>query len=270
MTNAPNVDDLDLSDAELIELLKNHGIDRRTIMKALGAGAAVSVFGSGTASASQTSIDSVWGETVGFDQPSKTPPSSDHTVELHVHEEDIHEDFPILSDVKLINLRQQLIVSHPLGKGVGKGSEVPVEFFFDPVGLHVEPGDVVKFVSHNHEHTATSFHPGFGFPPRVPAGRFSSPPIMGFEDQNLHDSWFYEFTAPGVYDINCLPHLPFGMVMRIVVADDESELNSFSDYPDLPDIDVFDNANRVLNAPEIDDPSNIGIGGEVAWEDLTL
>lgn len=259
-------EDLDLSDEELIEVLKNHGIDRRSIMKALGAGAAVSVLGSGAASASSTSIDPVWGETVGFEQTSQL--SGNHTVDLHVHKEDIHEDFPILSDVKHINLRQQLLVSHPLGKGVGKGSEVPVEFFFDPVGLHVKPGDIVEFVSHDFEHTVTSFHPFFGFPPRVPDGRFSSPPIMGLPQGK--DRWFYKFTTPGVYDLTCLPHLPFGMVMRIVVADSSSQLSSFEDYPDLPDDDVFDNANRVLNAPEINDPANIDFGGEVGWSDLSL
>lgn len=267
MSEDLNLENLDLSDAELLTVLKNHGIDRRTMMKVFGTGAAVSALGSGTASA-QSSIDPVWGETVGFEQT--TTLSGDHTVTLHVHPGGDHDDFPILSNVKNINLQQQLLVSHPLGKGVGKGSELPAEFFFDPVGLHVQPGDTVEFVSHNHEHTVTSFHPGFGFPRRVPAGRFSSPPIMGFEEQGRHDSWFYKFTTPGVYDINCLPHLPLGMVMRIVVAEDQSQLDSFTDYPDLPDIDVFDNANRVLNAPELDDPAAIGIGGEVAWADLTL
>lgn len=267
MPDDPNIENLDLSDAELLTVLKNHGIDRRTLMKVLGTGAAVTALGSGTASA-QSSIDSIWGETVGFEQTTNL--SADHTVELHAHPGGVHDGFPILSNVKNINLQQQLLVSHPLGKGVGKGSELPEEFFFDPVGLHVEPGEIVEFVSHNHEHTATSFHPGFGFPPRVPAGRFSSPPLMGFEQQELHDSWYYEFTAPGVYDINCLPHLPFGMVMRIVVAEDQTQLDTFTDYPDLPDVDVFDNANRVFNAPEIDDPSEIGIDGEVTWADLTL
>lgn len=266
MTENPAIENLELTDAELVEVLKNHGIDRRTLMTVFGAGAAVTALGSGTASA-QSSLDPIWGKTVGFEQSTSLP--ADHTVELHVHP-GIHDDFPILSDVKHINSRQQLLVSHPLGKGVGKGSEFPLEFFFDPVGLHVEPGDVVEFVSHNHEHTVTSFHPGFGLPPRVPAGRFSSPPIMGFEDSGNHDSWFYEFTAPGVYDITCLPHLPLGMVMRIVVADSQSQLEDFGDYPDLPPVDVFDNANRVLNAPEIDDPAAIGIDGEVSWAELTL
>ncbi|MGB9957298.1 plastocyanin/azurin family copper-binding protein [Haloferax prahovense] len=244
MTKQTDTDDLELSDDELIEVIKNHGIDRRSLLKVFGVGAAVSALG-GTAAATSgrgNRIDEVYGAPYSADD---TVPSGlvDHVVELHTHEENIHDDFPIDPE---------------------SGNEVPAEFIFDPVGLHVRPGEVVEFRVHHGLHTVTSFHPKFSEPPvftlpsRVPTSHgFTSPPVVG------GDSWLYRFTKQGVYDVLCLPHLTLGMVARIVVSGDGAVPSDT--YGPLP----IPNAGAVLGAPEMT-PENIVSEGSVAWEDLTL
>jgi len=150
------------------------------------------------------------------------------------------------------------------------GEAFPFEFYFDPVGLHVMPDGVVHFLSASGEHTVTAFHekysnPEIQIPTRIPGDvvGFTSPPVVGGE------SWLYQFETPGVYDLLCLPHLGFGMVMRVVVADPESadlfsETFTVSAPGNLPP-----NITRVLGAPELD-PANVVEQETVAWGDLAL
>lgn len=97
-------------------------------------------------------------------------------------------------------------------------------FHFDPVGLHVQPGDVVHFAPTFHtdgttaiggDHTVTSYHPSLQRQRRIPedASPFSSP-IVGPDV-----SWYYRFDEEGIYDIYCGPHESLGMVMRVVVGE---------------------------------------------------
>ncbi|MFC6993610.1 hypothetical protein ACFQH3_18950 [Haladaptatus sp. GCM10025707] len=103
MTENDNVRDLHLSDEELIEVLKNHGVNRRPLMKLIGAGAALSLFG-GTAAAMPADgrgnrIDTIYGAPYAAGE---TVPSGlvDHTVTLHIHEgPGDHPDFPLKSQV---------------------------------------------------------------------------------------------------------------------------------------------------------------------------
>ena len=64
-----------------------------------------------------------------------------------------------------------------------EGRPVP-EFFFEPVGLFINPGDTVRFVAPTPHHTVTAYHELQGKVQRVPEGAepFSSPmiPIGGF------------------------------------------------------------------------------------------
>lgn len=105
-----------------------------------------------------------------------------------------------------------------------EGSEIP-EFFFEPTGLAVEPGDTVKFDYASPHHTVTAYHPAFGFRRRVPEGvpPFSAPvlPEGGY--------WLYTFEAEGVYDYHCGPHEAFGHVGRVVSGSAEG----FEPLPDL-------------------------------------
>jgi plastocyanin len=262
--------DLDLSDAELIEVLKNHGLSRRQLMAVLGLGAGVTAF-SGTTSArtgQQNRIDDVFGASYAKDD---TVPRGlvDHVVELHVHgvdEDGAHEGFPVPDDAR---------DADPMTPGFQPDSndadDVP-EFHFDPVGLHVTPGDVVEFRNVSFEHTVTAFHPKFSnpelqFPMRVPDGvpGFTSPPYVGDE------SWLYRFTIKGVYDLFCFPHIAFGMVMRILVfdpAEDDLDDDSFDEYGNFTH-PAFANNDRVLSDDRLD-PGTIANEGDIAWDSLSL
>jgi plastocyanin len=260
MTEEPSVEDIDLSDAELIRLLKNHGTDRRTLMKVIGAGAGIAAL-SGTVAGKPgrgTRIDKVYGASYAADIHTVPSGLVDYSVDLHVHPgEADHPGFPLVDR-----------------DGDGVPAEEGPEAFFDPVGLHVKPGEIVKFTTHGDGlHTVTSFHPKFNeppfltFPDRVPTDHgFTSPPIA--ED----DSWLYRFTTKGVYDLLCLPHVPLGMVVRIVVFDpeeDDIEDETFDEPAPDPNAPLPPNAATVLNADELD-PENIVSEGAVPWADLTL
>lgn len=254
MTDKPPIAEIELSDAELIELIKNHGINRRSLMKLFGVGAGVAAF-SGTAAGDNgkdARIDEVFGAAYSTDE---TPPSGliDHEVELRVIEkigDGHHDGFPEVDSPE-------------------DGDFVPDtedgEYFFDPVGLSVEPGDVVHFpVVEEHIHTVSAFDPHYeGLPRRIPddASIFTAPPI------GKDESWLYRFDTAGVYDIACLPHFPLGMVMRIVVGDGGTDWGPLPNPPGPTD--PFRNAESVLTDPELD-PGNIVSKGEVAWGDLSL
>jgi plastocyanin len=194
MPERPAADDPELGDSELIESLRNHRIDRRSVVAALGAGGLLSL-GVGSAAASHDSphpprIDPYYGYSAPADERLPGPLQPDREVELHI-------DMDALTD----------------------GDTTTLPFHFEPMGLAVGEGDVVRFDCPTPEHTVSAYHPGQGRQRRVPSGTppFSSPLISagGF--------WLYEFDRPGTYDLFCAPHQFFGMVMRIVVGDPEDD-----------------------------------------------
>lgn len=254
MSERLDAEDLELSDTELIQVLKNHGVNRRFLMKVFGAGAVVSAVG-GTAAGKPSRdarIDDVFGAAYARDE---TPPPGliDHEVDLRVIEDiasGIHDGFPE--------------VDSPEDGDFMPDREIG-EFFFDPVGLRVDPGDVVHFpVVEDHIHTVSAFDPHYeGLPRRIPDGAsiFTSPPVGGEE------SWLYRFDTAGVYDITCLPHLPLGMVMRVVVGDGGTDWGGLPNPPGPTN--PFRNANAVLTDPALA-PSNIVSEDEVAWGELSV
>lgn len=194
MSDGPSPDELELSDTELLEVIKNHGIDRRAVMRVLGAGTVVSL-GAGSAVATHDDphppqIDSHYGYSTpdAENVPQRLEP--DHEVELHVIPPNPPENRP------------------------------PV-FHFEPSGLAVDPGDIVQFTFTAPDHTITAYHPAHGFQRRVPEGvpPFSSPVI------NAGGAWLYRFDTEGLYDLYCAPHHILGMAMRIVVGDLEEVPN---------------------------------------------
>lgn len=252
MTTETDVSELDLSDAELMEVLKNHGISRRGMMKLLGAGAGAAAI-SGTAAGKPgkgTRIDKIYGASYAAGVHNVPSGLVDHSVDLHIHDSGgDHPGFPVDPNE----------------------NEAP-EFFFDPVGLHVKPGEIVEFITHGIGlHTVTAFDPKFNEPPflflpdRVPTDYgFTSPPVA--ED----DSWLYKFTVKGVYDLFCLPHLTLGMVMRVVVFDPEEDDIGDPTFDEPGGDDALPPfANMVLSNGVLD-PADIVDAGEVAWSDLTL
>lgn len=185
MPDGETATDAEPGDPALHELLANYGLDRRTVLRALGLGG-VAALGAGTAAADHDPpdtphIDSHFGYAAPSDEclPGKLRP--DHTVELHIEE-------------------------GPLG------------FHFDPMGLQIDVGDVVRFDFLSPDHSVTPYHPAHGRQQRVPDAEvpFSSPlvPAGGF--------WLFEFDHAGTYDLYCGPHQIFGMVMRLVVGDPDS------------------------------------------------
>jgi hypothetical protein len=85
---------------------------------------------------------------------------------------------------------------------------------------------------------------------------FSSPLLASDEH------WLYKFDEPGIYDMYCLPHFGLGMVVRLVVGDDDFEEPGNDD--ELPTAEQ-----TVFGAPEMS-VENIVEQGSVAWDDLTI
>lgn len=197
MADRSSLDELELSDTELLELIKSHGMDRRSVMRLLGAGTALSL-GAGNAVAKHDDphppkIDSHYGYATpdAENVPNRLKP--DHEVELHVIPPNRPENRP------------------------------PI-FHFEPSGLAVDSGDIVQFTYTAPDHTITAYHPAHGFQRRVPEGvpPFSSPVV------NAGGAWLYRFEKEGLYDMYCAPHHILGMAMRIVVGD----LDEPPDYED--------------------------------------
>lgn len=134
-------------------------------------------------------------------------------------------------------------------------------FFFEPVGLHVQPGDTVTFVAASPHHTATAYHGQHVKSHRVPEGvePFSSPIVP------IGEAWSYTFTVPGTYDLWCGPHEQYGMAMRIVVGapSGPAEQPATEFGPD----GVFGASAVVLNAPELASSRIVELGA-VPWADV--
>ncbi|NHN41270.1 hypothetical protein G9C85_06415 [Halorubellus sp. JP-L1] len=62
----------------------------------------------------------------------------------------------------------------------------PADFFYEPTGLHVQPGDVVRWRFTTPDHNVVGMHPAFGMRRRVPTGveAFSSP-LLGFDPDTI-------------------------------------------------------------------------------------
>jgi plastocyanin len=90
-------------------------------------------------------------------------------------------------------------------------------FWYSPLGIHVAPGQTVRWTNRDpgNSHTATAYHPVlFDRPLRIPEG--AEPWDSGY--LLPENSFSVTLTVPGVYDYYCLPHEQAGMVGRIVVG----------------------------------------------------
>jgi plastocyanin len=88
--------------------------------------------------------------------------------------------------------------------------------WFDPIGLYVEPGTTIRWITRENVHTTTAYHPRNGrHPLRIPDR--ATPWDSGFL-VNPGDHFDVTLTEPGVYDYYCMPHEAAGMVGRIVVG----------------------------------------------------
>ncbi|MCC2687751.1 MAG: blue (type 1) copper domain [Rhizobiaceae bacterium] len=131
-------------------------------------------------------------------------------------------------------------------QGNADGSHV----WFDPVGLHVRPGQTVRWTNRDkgNSHTVTAYHPDvFERPLRIPA---AAKPFNS--DYLLPDEAFSAvFPVEGVYDYYCVPHEHAGMVGRIVVgrpAAHDAPGSAGADLVPLPDValDGFPSIEEIL------------------------
>ncbi len=113
------------------------------------------------------------------------------------------------------------------------------QFYFDPVGVHVQPGTTVRFVIENGSHNTVAYAEENGKPQRIPedAQAWSS---------QIGEDFEITLSAEGVYDFYCLPHESLGMVGRIVVGDpaaspakDPSELSFDAASERLPTVEAI-------------------------------
>lgn len=241
---------------------------RRTFLRAVGAGTTLSLFGAGAVQASEhrngsngddawcpPCIDRLAGYTLleGEDQ---RPAEPDHVVDMYIEPRHV-----LFEEVSMEEVDEEPVAE----SGEEEMPEAFPDFFFDPVGLRVEPGAVVEFYNASDLHTVTAFHPRFGLPQRVPDGSqpFSSPPIMGRE------RWLYQFNETGVYDLLCFPHFELGMVMRLIVLKEGCDAPDAEPLPESEEEGLPPTVQAVLSASELE-PTNIVEQGSVAWDDLTI
>lgn len=229
------------------------GLARRTLLKVAGAGAALSIGGLAAGQDEATPTDET---TNGTAAPEETgtpggeaagaPPAIDPTFGYPgAPDDELPADFEPDATVELRTVTQT-------GAVLG-------DFAFDPVGLHVESGAVVRFDGAAPEHTVTAYHRAMGRTQRVPEAvpPLSSPVLAedGF--------WLYRFDEAGVYDLFCASHEFYGMVMRVVVGEMDEWTVVRSEEGQPP----FGSAQAVFDQDALD-PAAVVEAGSVAWEDL--
>jgi len=93
--------------------------------------------------------------------------------------------------------------------------------YFDPAGVHIAPGDTVRWVQMSGFHSITSYHPrNDNHELRIPESAEPWDSDILLADYPKRGATFERvFTVPGVYDYFCKPHEMAGMVGRIVVGE---------------------------------------------------
>ena len=136
------------------------------------------------------------------------------------------------------------------------------EFYFEPVGLHIEPGDTVRFIGVTPHHAVTAYHAQHGKAHRVPDGvpPFSSPIVA------VTETWDYTFDIEGTYDLWCGPHEAWGMAMRVVVGEPGGPAEEL--VVDFSPEGAFGAAGTVLNDAALTS-ANIVSAKQVAWEEVS-
>src|SRR4029078_5584582 len=85
--------------------------------------------------------------------------------------------------------------------------------WFDPVGLYVQPGTIVRWIAHENVHTTTAYHPkNDHHSRRIPDA--ATPWDSGFL---VKPGASFEVTlkVPGVYDYYCMHHEGAALVARL-------------------------------------------------------
>ena len=178
-------------------------LDRRRVIQTLGAGAGLSAF---------SGIVEAHGDEDEGD--GRIPADSLQDGNALISDHEVHPLYGFSS--RVARIAPPVEPDHEVQALIRPREGVPIpEFYFEPTGLFIEPGDTVKFTMATPHHNVVAYHPQFGFQRRVPqvTPPFSSPmlPAGGY--------WLYTFEKSGVYEMNCAPHEYWGMAMRIVVGE---------------------------------------------------
>jgi plastocyanin len=106
------------------------------------------------------------------------------------------------------------------------------EYYFDPIGLRVEPGDTVRWVNVEGAHSATSYDDGNGgaTETRIPEGAEAWNSGTMTEQGATFE---YTFEEEGTYDYFCIPHKTLGMIGRVVCG----EPGGPAEEGEIPDLD---------------------------------
>jgi plastocyanin len=108
-----------------------------------------------------------------------------------------------------------------------RGSRV----WFDPVGVRLDPGTIVRWILEANVHSTTAYHPeNGGWARRIPAA--AEPWDSGILTEP-GQTFERRLDVPGVYDYFCIPHEMAGMVGRIVVRPPGASGVGF-DEPEAP------------------------------------
>jgi len=97
-----------------------------------------------------------------------------------------------------------------------KNNATRVKDWYDPVGIHIMPGETLRWILDEDVHAAAAYHPKNAMHSlRIPE---SATPwdsgLMSTKGQHFDVT----LTVEGVYDYFCLPHENDGMVGRIIVG----------------------------------------------------
>lgn len=90
------------------------------------------------------------------------------------------------------------------------------EYYFDPIGLYVEPGTTVTWSNDSGSHSSTAYAEANDAEMRIPEGAESWDSGILSEQGATFE---YTFETEGTYDYFCTPHKTLGMVARIVVGE---------------------------------------------------
>lgn len=129
--------------------------------------------------------------------------------------------------------------------------------WFQPVGVHIKPGTLVRWTNRDpgNSHTSTAYHPANdGHPLRIPqsARQWNSDYLMPGQQFEV------QFTVEGVYDYYCLPHEMAGMAGRIVVGNPATSgfwSAPSSDVP-APVLATLPDVGKILALGRIDRPGS--------------
>lgn len=99
------------------------------------------------------------------------------------------------------------------------------EYYFDPIGLHVQPGDTIRWTIESGSHNVVSYDE------RIPEGADT------FDTEVISEgSHEMTFSTEGTYDYYCMPHQALGMVGRFVVGEPGGPaVGSSPEHGDLPE-----------------------------------